>query len=53
MQNGTIDLLVFGLIFLGLQAWWIFPLVRNNNVSNKEISNLAKERNKLEKLFKK
>ena len=53
MQPGTIDLIAFCLIFLGLQAWWVIPLVRQNNKSNKENSNLKKEIDQLEKLYRK
>ena len=27
MQPGTLDLLILVFIFLGLQAWWIFPII--------------------------
>ena len=47
MQPGKIDLIIFGLIFIGLQAWWILPLVRPNNTTNEESSNLSKEINQL------
>jgi len=36
MHQGTIDLIIFGLIVIGLQAWWIFPIVRRNNASHKK-----------------
>ena len=53
MKPGTIDLIIFGLIFIGLQAWWIIPIVRKNNSSDEKSSNLRKEINQLEKLYKK
>jgi len=53
MQPGTIDLIIFGLIFIGLQAWWILPLVRQINSPNEKSSNLRKEINQLEKLYRK
>tara|TARA_Y100001968_G_scaffold83822_1_gene74888 strand:+ start:44 stop:205 length:162 start_codon:yes stop_codon:yes gene_type:complete len=53
MHQGTIDLIIFGLIVIGLQAWWIFPIVRRNNASHKKSSNLNKEIDKLEKLYRK
>ena len=51
MQPGTIDLIIFGLFFIGLQAWWIIPIVRQNNPSDEKSSNLRKEANLLEKLY--
>ena len=57
MNPGTIDLIIFGLIFIGLQAWWILPLVRQNKPSDEKSdeisSNLRKEINQLEKLYRK
>ena len=53
MQPGTIDLVIFGLIFIGLQVWWIFPIVRQNNSSEEKSLNLKKEINHLEKLYRK
>jgi len=31
MQPGTFELLILVFIFLGLQAWWIIPIVIKNN----------------------
>ena len=53
MELGTIDLLVLLFIFLGLQAWWIIPIIKNNNMLNKKNSALRKEINQLERIFKK
>ena len=53
MQPGSVDLIIFGLIFIGLQAWWILPLVRQNNSPDEKSSNLRKEINQLEKLYRK
>ena len=52
MQPGTIDLIIFGLIFIGLQAWWIIPIVRKYNSSDEKNSNLRKK-NQLERLYRK
>ena len=52
MQPGTIDLIIFGLIFISLQALWILPILRKSDESNKEILNLKQKRNQLEKLYK-
>ena len=53
MQPGTFELLILVFIFLGLQAWWIIPIVSNNNQLNKRGKDLKEEINKLEKLYKK
>ena len=42
MQPGSIDLIIFGLIFIGLQTWWIIPIVRQNNSFDEKSSNLKK-----------
>jgi len=34
MQPGTFELLILVFIFLGIQAWWIIPIVINNNKLN-------------------
>ena len=49
MSPGTPDLILLILVFLGLQACWIIPLIKNNN-KNKE---LREEIKLLEKLYKK
>ena len=53
MQPGTFDLLILVFIFLGLQAWWIIPIIKKNNKLNKRGSDLKEEIKKLEKLYKK
>ena len=53
MQPGTIDLIIFGLIFIGLQAWWIIPIVRQYNSSDEKNSNLREKVNQLERLYRK
>jgi len=53
MKPGTIDLIIFGLIFIGLQSLWFLPLVRQNNSPDEKSSNLKKEINQLEKLYRK
>ena len=53
MQPGTIDLIIFGLIFVGIQALWILPILRNNNDLNKEILDLRQKKNQLEKIYRK
>ena len=53
MKPGTFELLILVFIFLGLQAWWIIPIVIINNKLNKKGKDLRKEIKKLEKLYKK
>ena len=53
MHPGTLDLLILILVFVGLQLWWILPLMRNKNTSYESGEELREEVRKLEKLFKK
>ena len=53
MQHGTFELLILVFIFLGLQAWWIIPIINKNNKLNKRGKDLRDEINQLEKLYKK
>ena len=53
MKAGTIDLLVLIFIFIGLQAWWIIPIIIRNNTLNKKGKELRKEIKQLERLYKK
>ena len=34
MSPGTPDLILLILVFVGLQAWWIIPLIKKNNKLN-------------------
>jgi len=53
MQPGTLDLLILGFIFLGLQAWLIIPIINKNTRLNKRGNDLREEIKQLEKLYKK
>ena len=53
MSPGTTDLIFLILVFIGLQAWWIIPLVKKNNNLNERGKELREEINQLEKLYKK
>jgi len=53
MQPGTFELLILVFIFLGLQAWWIIPIVSKNNKLNKRGKDLKEEIKILENLYKK
>ena len=53
MSPGTPDLILLILIFIGLQAWWIIPLIKKNNKLNERAKELREEINQLENLYKK
>ena len=53
MRPGTFDLLILVFIFVGLQAWWIIPIIKKNNNLNKRGNKLREEIKQLEKLYKK
>ncbi len=41
------------LIFLGLQAWWVIPIIKRNNKMNERSKDLSEEVEQLERIFKK
>ena len=53
MNNGTIDLIILILIFIGLQFWWIIPIIKNSNRINKLNSESEDLVNILERIYKK
>ena len=53
MRTGINDLIFLILVFIGLQAWWIFPLIKKNYKSNERDKELIEEIKQLEKLYKK
>ena len=53
MQPGTIDLIILILIFFGLQAWWLIPIIKQNNKLNDRGKDIREEINQLERIFKK
>ena len=53
MSPGTPDLIFLILVFVGLQAWWIIPIIKKNNKLNERGKQLRKEIRQLEKLYKK
>ena len=53
MQSGTFELLILVFVFLGLQTWWIIPIINKNNKLNKRGKDLREEIKQLEKLYKK
>ena len=53
MQPGTFDIIMLILIFLGLQAWWVIPIIKRNNKMNERGKDLCEEVEQLERIFKK
>ena len=53
MKQGSIDLIILLIIFIALQAFWIYPILKKNRTFNKKITNLREEIETLERLFKK
>ena len=53
MQPGSYELLILILIFIGLQAWWLIPLINKNNKLNGKGKDISEEINQLERIFKK
>ena len=53
MLSGTSDLTLLVLVFMGLQAWWIIPIIKNNNKMNEGGKELREKIKQLEKLYKK
>ena len=53
MPQGSIDLLILLIIFLGLQVWWFYPILKRNRKLNKKTSNLKENIETLERLYKK
>ena len=53
MSPGTPDLILLILVFVGLQAWWIIPIIKKNNKINEKGQELREEIEQLEKLYKK
>ena len=53
MQPGTIEIIILILIFVGLQAWWLIPIIKRNNKMNESGKDLREEVKQLERIFKK
>mgnify|MGYP001160972892 CR=1 FL=1 len=52
MPLGTLDLLILSIIFVGLQAWWIYPIFNKNRQLNKKPTNSKEKIKILERLYK-
>tara|TARA_Y100000589_G_scaffold297850_1_gene305893 strand:+ start:239 stop:400 length:162 start_codon:yes stop_codon:yes gene_type:complete len=53
VQPGTVETITLILIFVGLQAWWIIPIIKRNNKMNERGKDLSEEVKQLERIFKK
>ena len=53
MRPGTFDLITLILIFIGLQAWWVIPIIKKNNKMNESSKDIREEIKRLERIFKK
>ena len=53
MQAGIFEIIILILIFLGLQAWWVIPIIKRNNKINERGKDLSEEVKQLERIFKK
>ena len=53
MQPGTFEIIILILIFVGLQAWWIIPIIKRNNKIDERGKDLSEEVKQLERIFKK
>ena len=52
MPQGSIDLLILLIIFLVLQALWIYPIFKKSKIYNKKEANLKEKIKRLERLYK-
>tara|TARA_Y100000589_G_scaffold314700_1_gene337317 strand:- start:276 stop:437 length:162 start_codon:yes stop_codon:yes gene_type:complete len=53
MRQGTFDLILLILIFIGLQAWWVIPIIKKNNKINERGKDIKEEIKKLERILRK
>ena len=53
MQAGTIEMILLILIFIGLQTWWVIPIIKRNNKMDERGKDLSEEVEQLERIFKK
>ena len=62
MKQGTIEIVLFALIFISLQFWWIRMTIKNGRTgevdrwgqktSSQKVNELEKAKQNLEKIFK-
>ena len=53
MKPGTHDLIILIFIFIGLQSWWIIPIIKKNNKLKEMRKDIREEIKQLERIFKK
>ena len=53
MQQGSFDLIILILIFIGIQAWWVIPIIKKNNKLNQNGKEIREEIKQLERIFNK
>ena len=53
MSPGKPDLILLILFFVGLQVWWIIPIIKKNYKLNESGKKLREEIKQLEQLYKK
>ncbi len=53
MQPGSFEIIILILIFIGLQAWWVIPIIKINNKVNERGKDLKEVVKNLERIFKK
>ena len=51
MQPGTFDLIILIIIFISLQAWWVIPIIKKNNMINDRGKDIREEIKQLERIF--
>ena len=53
MLPGISEIIILIVIFIGLQAWWLIPIIKRNNKINKRDKDISEEVKQLERIFKK
>ena len=53
MQPGTFDLIILIIIFIGIQALWVIPIITKNNKFNEKDKFIGEDIKLLERIFKK
>ena len=53
VRPGTFDLIILLFIFIGLQSWWIIPIIKRNNKMSERGKDIREEIKQLERIFKK
>ncbi len=53
VQPGTFEIIILILIFIGLQAWWLIPIIKRNIKMNESGKDIREQVKQLERIFKK